>query len=115
MIVSKNKFGPLTFTVACSAALLTGTTRGAESVGAIPALTGVWERNGLGDLRADSDMRKKGLQVEVTIDDPRMFTTKWTGLVTYRPAVGEWPEAVCNEAPSPTFNMATPVADKPDF
>ena len=71
--------------------------------------------NGYGDLRADPDRQKKGLQVEVSIDDPQMFTSKWSGLVTFRPTIGEWPEAVCNEAPSPTFQMAIPVADRPDF
>ena len=39
----------------------------------------------------DTDMSKQGLQVEVTVEDPKMFTTPWKGLVTYRPVLG-WPE-----------------------
>jgi hypothetical protein len=39
---------------------------------------------------------KKGLQVEVTVDDPKIFTRPWTGLLTYRPMT-RWPEMVCAE------------------
>jgi hypothetical protein len=50
---------------------------------------------GRGDI--DLDATKPGLQIEITVDDPAVFTTPWTGLVTYRRAQGEWPEAVCAE------------------
>ena len=50
---------------------------------------------GRGDI--DLDATKPGLQIEITVDDLAVFTTPWTGLVTYRRAQGEWPEAVCAE------------------
>jgi hypothetical protein len=50
---------------------------------------------GRGDI--DPDATKPGLQVEITVDDPAVFTTPWSGLVTYRHVQGEWPEAVCAE------------------
>jgi hypothetical protein len=39
----------------------------------------------------DPDMSRKGLQVEVTVDDPKTFTMPWKGLATYRPE-SSWPE-----------------------
>jgi hypothetical protein len=50
---------------------------------------------GRGDI--DPDATKPGLQVEITVDDPAVFTTPWSSLVTYRHVQGEWPEAVCAE------------------
>jgi putative tryptophan/tyrosine transport system substrate-binding protein len=47
----------------------------------------------------DPDTAKKGLQVEFTVDDPNVFTTPWSGRVTYRRLIGYWPEAVCAENP----------------
>jgi hypothetical protein len=68
-----------------------------------------------GDI--DPDTTKKGLQVEVIVEDPVMFTTPWTGLVTYRRAQGEWAEAICAENPKAYYgsDAAIPVAEKPDF
>ncbi len=64
----------------------------------------------------DPDTNDKGLQVEVTVEDPKMFTQPWTGLVTYRPET-EWPEMVCADSlleigGPPRQN---PVAGKADF
>jgi hypothetical protein len=50
---------------------------------------------GRGDI--DPDATKPGLLVEITVDDPAVFTTPWSALATYRHAQGEWPEAVCAE------------------
>lgn len=68
-----------------------------------------------GDI--DPDTTKKGLQVEVTVEDPVMFTTPWTGLLTYRRAQGEWAEAICAENPHSYYgnDAAIPSAAKPDF
>ena len=68
-----------------------------------------------GDI--DPDSAKKGLQVEVTVEDPIMFTAPWTGIVTYRRAQGEWAEAICAENPNAYYgsDAAIPVAQKPDF
>lgn len=68
-----------------------------------------------GDI--DPDTGKKGLQVEVTVEDPVMFTRPWTGIVTYRHAKGEWAEAICAENPNAYYgsDAGIPVAGKPDF
>lgn len=50
---------------------------------------------GRGDI--DPDPAKPGLQVEITVDDPAVFTTPWSALATYRHVQGEWPESVCAE------------------
>ncbi len=64
----------------------------------------------------DWDTSRKGLQVEVTVDDPKTFTQPWTGLVTYRPQT-RWPEMVCAEnlRESTGPDRDVPVADTPDF
>ncbi len=64
----------------------------------------------------DPDASKKGLQVEFRVEDEGVFTTPWSGRVTYRRLIGDWPEAVCAE--NPHFfgaDAATPIANKPDF
>ena len=66
----------------------------------------------------DPDQTKQGLQVEFSVEDPRFFTLSWSGLVTYRRVIGEWPEAVCAENPHEYYSgrdTAIPRADKPDF
>jgi hypothetical protein len=80
---------------------------------------------GRGDI--DPDPAKPGLQVEITIEDPAVFTTPWSALATYRRVLGEWPEAVCaeNTYGSGTISTASsacifssclvPEADRPDF
>jgi hypothetical protein len=83
---------------------------------------------GRGDI--DPDATKPGLQVEITVDDPTVFTTPWSGLLTYRRVQGEWPEAVCaeNTHGSGTSSVSTsssstcifssclvPEADQADF
>ena len=64
----------------------------------------------------DPDTAKKGLQVEFTVEDEGVFTTPWSGLVTYRRLIGNWPEAVCAE--NPYFfgaDVAMPTAHASDF
>jgi hypothetical protein len=83
---------------------------------------------GRGDI--DPDASKPGLQVEITVDDPAVFTTPWSAFATYRHAQGDWPEAVCaeNTTGSGTSSATTssssacifsrclvPEADRPDF
>jgi len=64
----------------------------------------------------DPDTAKKGLEVEFTVEDDSVFTAPWSGRVTYRRLIGDWPEAVCAE--NPHFfgaGAAVPTAAKPDF
>jgi hypothetical protein len=64
----------------------------------------------------DPDTTKKVLQVEFTVEDPGVFTAPWSGRVTYRPVIGDWPEAICAE--NPFFlgsHAAVPTAHMPDF
>jgi hypothetical protein len=64
----------------------------------------------------DPDTKKKGLQVEFTVEDRNVFTTPWTGQVTYRPTLGVWPEAICAE--NPYFLGSTsiiPTSNRPNF
>ncbi len=71
---------------------------------------------GMGDI--DPDTKKPGMQVEITVDDPVMFTTPWSGRVTYRPLLGQWPEAICAEntqGSGSAWVVLAPQADKPDF
>jgi len=72
--------------------------------------------NDYGRGNIDLDVKKKGLQVEITVDDPNMFTTPWKALITYRHVLGEWGEAVCAEN-TREFGSARkpPTADRPDF
>ena len=71
---------------------------------------------GRGDI--DPDTKRKGLQIEITVEDPNVFTVPWSGLVTYRPVNGEWPETVCAEN-TRRYHEArdadAPHADRPDF
>ena len=71
---------------------------------------------GMGDV--DRDTAKPGLQVEITVDDPGTFTTPWSGLVTYRPVLGDWPEVACAEntrGSGSSWVVLAPEADRPDF
>jgi hypothetical protein len=70
-----------------------------------------------GRSNIDPDTAKKGLQVEFTVEDEGVFTSPWSGRVTYRRLISDyWPEAVCAE--NPTFfgrDAAIPTALAPDF
>ena len=64
----------------------------------------------------DPDTAKKGLQVEFAVEDPGVFTTPWSGRVTYRRVIGDWPESICAEHPQFLgTNAAVPTAHTPDF
>lgn len=66
----------------------------------------------------DPKYRGKVLQLTFTVDDPGIFTTPWTGTITYRPSVDPWPELICSENPH-WFTMEReshiPAAAKQDF
>lgn len=74
-----------------------------------------------GNLQAagiDAKYRGKGLQVEFTVEDPKVFTMPWSGAATYRKSDGIWVENVCAENLREYYNnrnTPAPQADKPDF
>jgi len=67
----------------------------------------------------DPDITQKGLQITVTVEDPNVFTTPWSGYVTYRRmSPSTWLEQVCAENPNEYYKdrwIGLPKADKPDF
>jgi hypothetical protein len=71
-------------------------------------------------IKIDPDSTKPGLRVEITVDDPLIFTTPWSAFVTYRHILDDspWPEGVCAENPQgsgSSWMVLVPRADKPDF
>ena len=66
----------------------------------------------------DPDTNLKGLQLEVTMDDPKMLTAPLTALVTYRRLNTQWQEQVCADNPVEHYKdewIGLPKADRPDF
>jgi hypothetical protein len=64
------------------------------------------------------DTSLRGLQLEVTMDDPKVFVTPLVARVTYRPVISRWQESVCAENPTEHYPgewIGLPKADKPDF
>ena len=71
-----------------------------------------------GNIAVDSDYPGKGLEVQVTIDDPGTYTMPWTAKVTYRRLTGSWAEQICAENTREYYDdkqTAVPTAAKPDF
>jgi len=64
------------------------------------------------------DTNLKGLQLEVTMEDPKVFTAPLTARVTYRRLISEWQESVCADNPMEHYKdewIGLPNADHPDF
>jgi hypothetical protein len=64
------------------------------------------------------DTSLKGLQLEVTMEDAKVFTTPLTARVTYRPLISEWQESVCADNPIDHYPgewIGLPRAERPDF
>ena len=64
------------------------------------------------------DISLKGLQLEVTMEDPKVFTAPLTARVTYRRLITQWTEAVCAENSVEHYEgewIGLPKADRPDF
>jgi hypothetical protein len=60
----------------------------------------------------------KGLQIQVTIDDPNTYTAQWSGNITYRRTQDSWEERICAENASLGGHEGIehpPTAGKPDF
>jgi len=64
------------------------------------------------------DTSLKGLQLEVTMADPKVFTAPLTVRVTYRRLISEWQESVCADNPVEHYKdewIGLPKADRSDF
>jgi hypothetical protein len=64
------------------------------------------------------DTGLKGLQLEVTMEDPKVFTAPLTARVTYRPLITNWQESVCADNPVEHYEgewIGLPKAARPDF
>jgi len=69
-------------------------------------------------VELDVSDRGPGLQLEITVEDPEMFTRPWTGTITYRRPAAAWAEMVCAENTHEYYagkDTAIPVAMKADF
>jgi hypothetical protein len=64
------------------------------------------------------DASLKGLELEVTMEDPKVFTAPLTARVTYRRLISAWQESVCADNPVEHYKdewIGLPKADHPDF
>lgn len=69
-------------------------------------------------VELDPNDRGPGLQLEITVDDPEMFTRSWSGTVTYRRPVADWAEMVCAENTHEYYagkETSIPMAQRSDF
>jgi len=68
---------------------------------------------------ADPAPGAKGLQLHLTIEDPKYFTTPWSAQVHYQRSPQEWQEQVCaenfNEYYGDEKRTKIPQTNKPDF
>jgi hypothetical protein len=70
------------------------------------------------DAGYDPDASLKGLQLDVTMEDPKVFRAPLTARVTYRRLISEWTESVCADNPMEHYPgewIGLPKADRPDF
>jgi len=66
----------------------------------------------------DPDISKKGLELDVMMEDPKVFTQPLTARVTYRRVTSEWSEEVCADNPVDHYKdewIGLPRAGHPDF
>jgi hypothetical protein len=71
-----------------------------------------------GNVAVDPDYKGKGLQLQFTIEDPKVLTAPLSAAITYRRIRGPWTEQVCAENSFEYYSgkaTAIPTADKPDF
>jgi len=64
------------------------------------------------------DTNLKGLRLEITMEDPKVFTAPLTAVVTYRRLTFGWREAVCADNPVEHYKdewIGLPTAIHPDF
>jgi hypothetical protein len=71
-----------------------------------------------GAMAIEPDTNLKGLQIQITVEDPTMYTTPWTATATYRRGRGPWLEQICAEDDFDFHEGKTrdiPQSPKPDF
>ena len=64
------------------------------------------------------DTKLTGLRLEVTMEDPKVFTAPLTGVVTYRRLTFGWREDVCADNPVEHYKdewIGLPTSNHPDF
>jgi hypothetical protein len=69
-------------------------------------------------LVVDLKYEGKGLQLEFTVEDEGVFTMPWSASMTYRRALGDWPEFACAENMREYYNnkdAEVPRANRTDF
>ena len=74
--------------------------------------------NGARFSGVDPDTSRKGLQLELTMEDPNVFAAPLTVLVTYRPLMVDWQEDICADNPAEHYKdewIGLPRADHADF
>jgi hypothetical protein len=70
------------------------------------------------DAGYSPDASLKGLELDVTMEDPKVFTAPLTARVTYRRLITGWSESVCADNPMEHYKdewIGLPKADHPDF
>jgi len=70
------------------------------------------------DAGYDPNTSLKGLELQVTMEDPKVFTQPWTARVTYRRLISEWSESVCADNPQEHYKdewIGLPRATRADF
>ena len=76
-------------------------------------------RNGGGrDAGYNPDTNLKGLELDVTMEDPKVFKQPLTARVTYRRVLTTWTEGVCADNPMEHYKdewIGLPRAQRPDF
>jgi hypothetical protein len=76
-------------------------------------------RNGGGrNAGYNPDASLKGLELDVTMEDPKVFTQPLTARVTYRRLVTDWTESVCADNPMEHYKdewIDLPRAQRSDF
>lgn len=70
------------------------------------------------DAGYDPNTDLKGLELQITMDDPKMLTGPWTVRVSYRRLLSQWPENVCADNPVEHYKnewIGLPRAEPADF
>jgi hypothetical protein len=68
-------------------------------------------------LARNTNDKGPGLQLEFAVEDPGVFTTRWSAAIIYRRPLGEWSEMVCADSTLDQTGrkISIPQADNPDF